>query len=255
MSNERRFTSIADLEDDFVFAVPEDAKPKDVIEQPDPTKSFEELWKYLRSEWQLKTYSRALQLHPSDKPRDVDARYRMSLSNRLVNYRKPLSIRSKGFSYQTFADIIVKAAHANKDQYILIDVKHHGQAKVNPEYIFKRIKVKIAEEEKQVLFQPSKYLRDPGKIWTLKALAGERLFAKELDANYGVVDGDFIEQLMAKVDMPFYLSADRGYLFGAPLEIHEEEHGKLKKLSAKQALKLLSVPALERVVEQGSAKL
>ncbi len=107
----------------------------------------------------------------------------------------------------------------------------------------------------QILFHPSKYLKDQDNIWTLKALAGENLFKKELESNCGVIDGDFIEQLMSKVDMPFYLTVDKTYLFAAPLEIHEMEHGKLNKISAKQAMDLLSVPALERVLEQGSAKL
>jgi hypothetical protein len=42
-------------------------------------------------------------------------------------------------------------------------------------------------------------------------------------------------------------------IFSAPLEVHEEEHGPLKKITALEALELMSIPALERVVEQGSA--
>ncbi len=251
MSNERRFTSIVDLEDDFVIAVPEDTKPKDVLEDAIST-SHLEYWKFLHYANHLKATRAELLEHPTDKVRDIKARYRTMLKRRLAHPSAPLEIRTTNFLHR-YADILISSTKNNR--VVLVEAKMYGRAKVNADYIYQKIKVKVGSADKVAMFQPSKFLRDPSKMWTLKALAGEKLFAKELEANYGVIDGDFIEMLIAKVDLPFYLSADKGYLFGAPLEIHKAEHGPLKKLTAKQALKLLSVPALERVVEQGSAKL
>ena len=252
MSNDRRFESIADLEDDYVLAVPKDAKPKDVIEDVAPTKSAIELLKYVQFNWYLKTVASVLQSHPTDKPADIEARYLKTLRNRLMRTREPLRIRNANFKNK-YNDILVW--NHERKLTCRIDVKSFGEATVNLEYIYKRAKVRVANEDEWILFQPSKHLREDAKIWTLIRLVGEDRFLKELNSNYRVLDGDFIEKLMGKVDLPFYLSEDESYLFAAPLEIHKEEHGPLKKLTAKQALRRLSIPALERVVEQGSAKL
>lgn len=119
-----------------------------------------------------------------------------------------------------------------------------------------KVKIRVWNESRWVLFQPSNYLSDESKIWTLIHLVNnDERFVKELKLNNFIIDGSFIEKIVEKINLPFYLSKDEDCMFAAPLEIHEQEHGPLQKITAKQALSFLSVPALERVIEQGSSKL
>lgn len=251
MSTERRFEVIADLGADYILAVPEDARPKDIIEETEDGRSLQELWKRMKR-YTLVSTLELLEKYPTDKVSDVRARYNLTLNNRLRIKRAPITIRTTNFATR-YPDMVIRSQ--GSDQHVLIEVKDFGRAKVNPDFIYEPKKVKVGDEERWVLFQPSKYLRDPSQIWALKHLVGEHLLVKQLNANYQVLDGQLVEQLMGKTDLPFYLSENREYIFAAPLQIHKDEHGQLKKITAKQALKYLSVPALERVVEQGSAKL
>lgn len=251
MSNERRFESIAVLEDDFVLAVPENAKPEDVLDEVIST-SRSEIWNYMHHVMALIATAAELKKHPTDKPSDFRARYRSVMDRHLARKSAKMSIRTTNFQ-KRYADIIVSSK--KDERVVLIDVKDIGIAQVSADYIYQKVMIRLGGDEKRIMFQPSKHLRDPSKIWALKQLTGEKLLLKELDANSWSISGAFIEQVMTKVKLPFYLSKDKDQMFAAPLEIHKLEHGPLKKISAKQALKYLSVPALERVLEQGSAKL
>ncbi len=104
------------------------------------------------------------------------------------------------------------------------------------------------------LFHPSKYLKDPSKLWTLSILLDDDEILNHLLSISNVVDDTFIKKAISKVDIPFYLSNDGNYLFAAPFEVYES-YGPLKKLSCTQALELTSVPVLETVVEKGSVRI
>lgn len=124
-------------------------------------------------------------------------------------------------------------------------------AEVRDKYVSDLLE-KSGKAEAKLEFHPSKYLKDVDGVWMLASIVGKDLYYAELAKNDNRMDGKFIEHLMEACAVPFYLSHDGSRLFAAPLQIHEEDHGPLRRIAAREALEMTTVATLEHVIEKGS---
>jgi hypothetical protein len=112
--------------------------------------------------------------------------------------------------------------------------------------------IKLDGLDFHVQFVPSDHISNPENIWKLKRFVEDADLSRMLGDNQFTIDAELIERVMDQCEMSFWLSKDKKQMFPTPFEIFEEEHGPLEKISARQALDLIPLPALEVSIERGS---
>jgi len=254
MPNGTEIETLVDLEDGYVIVQPDDVSISKVIERKTQAQSDAVLHDIVLHLWKIRATPTIRTKYPSDKPRDKHQRYYHALISRLT---RPKS-RTWGIETHDFDRKFLAWNSTNvHDKTAVITIADYGEAKAGAEYIYKRVKIQLGAKDstRTVLFQPSKYLLKEDDIWALVVLVGEDGLTSALENNGMRLDRMFIENVLATIKQPFFLSKNGKHLFAVDYDGIKKAHGPLRRMTAKQALEFATVPQLEEAVEKISVSL
>jgi hypothetical protein len=166
MSDTRTIETLVDLEHDYVIVQTDDVRIEEVLERRTQGQSASELHDIVLQLWKIRATPTIRTKYPSDKPKDKQQRYYLSLNSRLTRPKnKTWAINTHDFDKKFVAWSTADDQHKSA----LIAIANYGEAKARVEYIYKRVKIQLGGDQRMrtVLFRPSKYVMKEGDIWSL----------------------------------------------------------------------------------------
>lgn len=249
--NDKGFTGITELNDNFVFLHPTDKKlRKGILHSkvemgvPIPASSL------LKTEYSFRPFQKNRnfvlrllnQLKVLGKGKYIVA---MQINQYIESNKSIITIITANFG-NNFYNI-----SPDNDQ-VLVKVENVGDLPLNKDLIFKYVTVNLSGHANKlpVFFKPSKYLDNEKEIWKLISILGEKDFSKHLFDNNFIVNENFVSEAFKHSPQVFYLSSNKKKVFSSRNERFDAKYGPLNEISLSDLLEKTTVSKIEEVLEK-----